>query len=265
MSATPPGWYDDGHGARRWWDGMQWTERVQPAPLTGAAVPAPSPTAYTFVGDKQVGSANPDVMPGSAPAGVPAHGGAPGYPSVPPAAAPSRLWIVWTVLGVLALGAVITAIIVIPLVIAGLSGVAESQGGTSSDSGTSSAGSAPSEADETAAVSTVRLYDEAWQQADCDKYFASTTEAFRADMEITHCATFEENAQSFGEGTDDYVLTVTGVVQDADDVITVSTSESFSSLVDDDGTPLENPESVEDLWEYYLIDTGDGWVINGVE
>ena len=29
MSTTPPGWYDDGRGALRWWDGTQWTEHVQ--------------------------------------------------------------------------------------------------------------------------------------------------------------------------------------------------------------------------------------------
>jgi hypothetical protein len=32
---TPPGWYDDGHGALRWWDGSQWTEHT--APLRQAA------------------------------------------------------------------------------------------------------------------------------------------------------------------------------------------------------------------------------------
>lgn len=36
---TPPGWYDDGHGALRWWDGGGWTEHVQP----GASPRAPQP------------------------------------------------------------------------------------------------------------------------------------------------------------------------------------------------------------------------------
>ncbi len=28
---TPPGWYDDGQGAQRWWDGNGWTDHTQPA------------------------------------------------------------------------------------------------------------------------------------------------------------------------------------------------------------------------------------------
>ncbi|HPU12297.1 MAG TPA: DUF2510 domain-containing protein [Aeromicrobium sp.] len=27
---TPAGWYDDGHGSLRWWDGSQWTEHTAP-------------------------------------------------------------------------------------------------------------------------------------------------------------------------------------------------------------------------------------------
>ncbi|WP_169581790.1 MULTISPECIES: DUF2510 domain-containing protein [Microbacterium] len=37
MTTTPPGWYDDGHGAVRWWDGGQWTEHVSGPAAPGIA------------------------------------------------------------------------------------------------------------------------------------------------------------------------------------------------------------------------------------
>ena len=45
MSSTaPPGWYDDGQGGRRWWDGSQWGAAEQPAaPPTG---PPPATPPY---------------------------------------------------------------------------------------------------------------------------------------------------------------------------------------------------------------------------
>ena len=44
MTTTPPGWYDDGHGAMRWWDGARWTEHVA-APDPVPAEPAFDPHA----------------------------------------------------------------------------------------------------------------------------------------------------------------------------------------------------------------------------
>lgn len=64
MTTTPPGWYDDGSGRRRWWDGVQWTDHFEPTPAApptttvaadGAAGPVTPPLRVT--------SAQRDVLP----------------------------------------------------------------------------------------------------------------------------------------------------------------------------------------------------------
>lgn len=35
MTGTTAGWYDDGTGRMRWWDGQTWTEQLQPPPHQG--------------------------------------------------------------------------------------------------------------------------------------------------------------------------------------------------------------------------------------
>jgi len=41
MSQVPAGWYDDGQGARRYWDGTQWTEHTAPGPSSEGDTAAP--------------------------------------------------------------------------------------------------------------------------------------------------------------------------------------------------------------------------------
>lgn len=46
---TPPGWYPDGQGGQRWWDGTQWTEHTQPGAPADAPPAAPGPGDQTVV------------------------------------------------------------------------------------------------------------------------------------------------------------------------------------------------------------------------
>ncbi|PPF53793.1 hypothetical protein C5C13_14670 [Clavibacter michiganensis] len=56
---TQAGWYDDGSGTTRWWDGTRWTETVQPPPPPGyaeTAAPVSTPTEATApVGSRKRG------------------------------------------------------------------------------------------------------------------------------------------------------------------------------------------------------------------
>ena len=91
---------------------------------------------------------------------------------------------------------------------------------------------------------------------------SSTTEAFREEIQLPDCATFEEQAAYFGDTTDDYVLEVTDVQQDDDSQVVVSTTETYQVTVDDSGAPLSEPEQVEEHWSYILIPADGGWAID---
>lgn len=84
--STPPGWYPDGQGGQRWWDGTQWTEHTQPA--QGAAPQAPQApqtpqSPQPPAGDQTVVAPNRAADQGGAPQGYgqPAQGQSYGQPS----------------------------------------------------------------------------------------------------------------------------------------------------------------------------------------
>ncbi|MEI3848411.1 MULTISPECIES: DUF2510 domain-containing protein [unclassified Microbacterium] len=290
MTTTPPGWYDDGHGALRWWDGSQWTEHVaQPDPeASEAPTEAEIVAAQLGFGGGEpaatAGTAGPDApaqpvtaapaataaAPGAASVASPGYAaGAPAQAVVPAATPPyagqpqppypggapaggaftaateprrSKLWIVWVVLGVVLLGVVIAAAVLIPLLIL---------------SASTSGGSAQSD-DERSAVAAVELFDEAYQQGDCDALAEATTEEFRAANGFDDCAAFQEQAAAFNAALQEYEIEVTDVETVAD-VIVVTTTESYSEVGED-----AEPTPGSAVYEYTVVDSGGAWLVDDV-
>ena len=233
MAKTPPGWYDDGRGALRWWDGAQWTEDVQ----------TPDSEASAADGDAEHAPSPPSEYPAAVAGGAEPSGAF--IAATDPAK--SKLWIVWLILGVVLLGVVILAAVVIPVLI-GLSGNA-------------TRGVAPGDDDETAAVRAVELYDQGWTETDCDAFQEATTELFREKSGLTTCEVFDGAATEFSASLQDYEIVVTSIDR-ADDVITIQTTESYDSLSDENGEPLDEPVPYEDRYEYTVIPSGSGWAID---
>ncbi|WES64436.1 DUF2510 domain-containing protein [Microbacter sp. GSS18] len=276
MSTTPPGWYDDGHGALRWWDGAAWTEHV--------AQPDPEP-AGAGDGEALPPELAPELDPAAASSvGVPAPGEVPDYaaygggaqqpyPGAHPAGAfvsateqkKSRAWIVWVVVGVVLLGIVIAAAVLIPLLILGAStggGQGQQQSSSTFDVDDSVVLSTD---DDFAVVDTVALYDSAWQNADCDEYIASTTVEFReSGGGYADCAEFEADAAATIESLDDYAVLVTTVSFDSDTALVITT-ETYTSMYDQQGMPTDEPVEYDDTLYYLLVDVDGEWLIDGVE
>ena len=80
---TPAGWYDDGSGDLRWWDGQQWTTHVRTAEHTPPAAPAlPAAPAPTAADATKAAAATEAAVPD-----IPA---APEQPFAPPYALPGQ-------------------------------------------------------------------------------------------------------------------------------------------------------------------------------
>lgn len=110
--STPAGWYDDGSGNRRWWDGARWTEHVVTAPQPRSPEPEAESAGRSAEPEP---FAPPYTIPSSAPAAaVPTTGGvgsppAAGAPWVAPAAPPTPARV--SVLGVIGLAVVVIGVV----------------------------------------------------------------------------------------------------------------------------------------------------------
>lgn len=225
---VPPGWYDDGSGTQRWWDGQQWTESLAPA------------TPQTPAGGTEY------LQPGyGQPAGYGQQPGYPGgYPGGPggPRKSKGPLFAVLGVVALLVIGGIVALILVL--------------GGD--DGGDSTAADGPSHSYSSGSdpKATVEAFIDAAKKGDCDAAEKLVTQHF-LDQVGSDC-----NQGQTDNGGVDFRLDATGDftfdVGDADesgDQATVPVAITDSS----EGTGV--PVTVD----YQLIKQGDGWLIDDFE
>ena len=283
MTTTPPGWYDDGRGAKRWWDGANWTEHVAaplPAePLVGEVAPSTEPPAAPrestgppavappFSDQTVVGAASPVGSSGYQ-AYAPAEPN--GWTAPPAEPRKSRMWILWVALGIIVIGILVTVAVVAPILV-GLAGRAGPAAVPTPETSTATPSAeattvpqenvVPTDADKEAATAAVVRHNEAWLTGDCDGYMATTTEALREVSQITSCDSFAVESRNFAISVDDYVTQV-AAVDTIGDSINVSTAETYTSLYDADGNPTPDRVAYEDRYRYVLVLDDGQWLIN---
>ncbi|PKI90465.1 hypothetical protein CW368_09710 [Actinomycetales bacterium SN12] len=96
--SVPAGWYDDGSGRQRWWDGEQWTEHYAPesaaSPVAGdAAEPSDSPAGEDLTPDARASTEpHSDYLPPAAPGAAEGAHPTEAYPAVTPEGYPQSAY-----------------------------------------------------------------------------------------------------------------------------------------------------------------------------
>jgi len=237
--APRPGWYDDGHGAMRWWDGLAWTEHVaarDAATTVTATIDEPIPVAS--VAD-----------------------------AAPPAVRPRRWWILWLILGVVLVGVVIALVLLIPLMRTAVPAeAAPSAASPAPGAGSTEAPVAyvPATPEEQAAADVLDEFQQAWWTGDCEAYLATTAEPLREAQEFTDCEAFLADARLNVGWNDDFEWTITAM-ELLGPVMTVYVTESYTSRWDVDAQ-AQTDELVDYEYDvkYTLTSPEDGWTIRDV-
>ena len=120
----------------------------------------------------------------------------------------------------------------------------------------------PANENERAAVDAIRGYNQAWVEADCDAYMATTTESFRVALNVNGCAGFAPAARGYSEGVANFENTPTDIERPSLQSMQIKVHETYDSLTDVDGQPLEEPFLVDEYWVYTLLLVDGAWVIS---
>jgi hypothetical protein len=195
MELREPGWYDDGTGALRWWDGSAWSDAAPTPPPSASPVPTPDAGAQTT-------PASPHATRRRGP---------------------------WIALGI-AVGVILLAGIGVAVALLVPGWLSDPDAGAAAPSASVDAAAStedeepvdellhpgewdmtgpaiePATDEERAAVAAFELYESSWEERDCDAYMESTTTSWRETLSIDDCNRFDQVSATLDGGDD--VLTV---------------------------------------------------------
>lgn len=226
-----PGWYPDGRGAMRWWDGQAWTEHVQHAGPSAAAYAAPTAPARSRLG----------------------------------------LWLTLGVAGFLVVVVVPLVVVAIAAVrtydeqaaAPGQAPVEEAaqtpadepavEAAPVSASESGSVGGVEPEADaEREVLDTYAQYITAWYANDCETEASLATEDYRGAPVEAFCA--ERGAPFAPEEIPYWSVEVTRV----------SAGESYASLTAVETTTYGDGTTEQERWTYLLLRVDGRWLVNSL-
>jgi hypothetical protein len=122
----------------------------------------------------------------------------------------------------------------------------------------------PANANERAAIAAMREYNQAWLDGDCDVYMSTTDEQMRSAIGLETCDSFTSAAQSFSQSIANFTLTPTDIERPSATLMEIKSRETYDSLSDADGQPVDPPYPVEDYWVYTIVLDGSSWVITDI-
>jgi hypothetical protein len=234
-NTAPPGWYDDGKGGQRWWDGSRWGPEGQPPATPTTPMPtsppptSPPPTIATPTSAPPTSAPQPSYgTAGAAAAGYPPPGPDYGTPST--AGPGNRKGLLIGLIG----GLVGVVVLVIILVIA-------------------LGGSGPSSDDP---AETVQSFFDAARDGDCDAAVELLTDNAQETLDPDDCESADP-AEEFGDSVE---LEVGDAEIDGDDA-----TVPVSLAVDPDSEELEGLGSLipsDVTIDFQLTKVDGAWLID---
>jgi hypothetical protein len=122
----------------------------------------------------------------------------------------------------------------------------------------------PANTNERAAIEAMRAYNDAWLEGDCDAYLATTTPSFRSAMDASGCAAFGPASRSYSAAVADFAFTPTDIERRSSETFEIKSHETYDSLTDANGVPVDPPFLVDEYWVYTLVLVDGTWLITDV-